>query len=247
MAFSPNSFLANIRGKDGLAKPCRFEVLLPVPAVVSKSVQNSVIEKILNFPNSIFNDVTDAITNGVGGLLNVSSTASSVSRYLTLQCESAELPGRTLQTQDVKIYGPTFKVPYQTQYNDMTLTFLCTNDFYERKLFDQWMEAIQPTDTFNVRFPKGTTSTYLTDVTIIQYDEFIKQIFAVKLNDAFPIGIAPQPLSWGEEGFHRLAIQMAYQKYTPIYQGSYNLAQAASELFGTAASRLIPIGSALTL
>ena len=50
MAFSPNTFLANIRGKDGLAKPCRFEVLLPVPAVVSKSVQNSVIEKILNFP-----------------------------------------------------------------------------------------------------------------------------------------------------------------------------------------------------
>ena len=54
MAFSPNSFLANVRGKDGLAKPCRFEVILPVPAAVTSGTGNGIIEKILNFPNSIF-------------------------------------------------------------------------------------------------------------------------------------------------------------------------------------------------
>ena len=31
MAFSPNLFLSNIKGKDGLARPCRFEVVLPIP------------------------------------------------------------------------------------------------------------------------------------------------------------------------------------------------------------------------
>jgi hypothetical protein len=243
MAFSPNNFLANIRGKDGLAKPCRFEVILPIPTIVSKNIPNSIIEKILNFPNSVFNDVTDAITNGVGGLLNSSSSSSPVSRYLSLQCESAELPGRTLQTADVKIYGPTFKVPYQSQYQETNFTFICTNDFYERKLFDQWLDAIHPSDTNNLRFPRE----YMVKPTIIQYDEFIKQIFAVELIDAFPLGIGSQPLNWAEENFHRLTIQFAYQRYKPIYQGSYNLAAAAGELFGSAASRLIPIGSALTL
>ena len=248
MSFSPNLFLSNIRGKDGLAKPCRFEVILPIPPYVNQFVGNSIIEKILNFPNSIFSDVSDAIGSAFGRKGQEDEFArtsnSSTTRYLALQCESAELPGRTTATADVKIYGPTFKVPYQTQYGDTTLTFLCTNDFFERKLFDRWMECIHPSDTNNLRFPKGANSRFLTQIKIIQYDEFIKQIYAVELIDAFPIGIAPQQLSWGEEGFHRLSIQFAYQKYKPIYNGNYNLASAATALFGSAIARKLPIGRA---
>jgi len=250
MAFSPNLFLSNVRAKDGLAKPSRFEVVLPIPTYIGSFVSNSIIEKILNFPNSVFNDVSDAINTalGRGGAENEQSKTSnpSISRYLALQCESAELPGKTLQTADVKIYGPTFKVPYQTQYTDSTFTFLCTNDFYERKLFDRWMEAIHPSDTNNLRFPKGDSTRYMTNIKIIQYDEFIRQIYAVELIDAFPIGVASQALNWSEDGFHRLSVQFAYQRYRTIYEGSYDLGSAATALFGSAASRLLPFGKAAT-
>ena len=249
MSFSPNLFLSNVRGKDGLAKPSRFEVILPIPPYINTFIGNSILEKILNFPNSIFSDVSDAIGSVFGrqGAQDEYSRTSnsSMSRYLALQCESAELPGRTFQTADVKIYGPTFKVPYQTMYGDMNLTFLCTNEFYERKLFDRWMEAIHPSDTNNVRFPKSQTSRYLTNIKIIQYDEFIKQIYAVELMDAFPIGVAPQALSWSEDGFHRLSISFAYQRYRPIYEGTYDLAAAATALFGSGLSRILPLGRAL--
>jgi hypothetical protein len=250
MSFSPNLFLANVRAKDGLAKPSRFEVVLPIPTYIGSFVGNSIIEKILNFPNSVFNDVTDAIGSAFGkqGQKDDQSKTSSpsTSRYLALQCESAELPGRTLTTADVKIYGPTFKVPYQTQYGDISLTFLCTNDFFERKLFDRWMEAIHPSDTNNLRFPKGQATRYMTNIKIIQYDDFIKQIYAVELIDAFPIGVAPQALSWGEDGFHRLQVQFAYQKLRVQYEGTYDLAAAATALFGAAGSRLLPFGKAIT-
>ena len=249
MSFSPNLFLSNVRGKDGLAKTSRFEVVLPIPAYINQFVGNSVIEKILNFPNSIFNDVTDAIGSAFGGAKDQDpqsrSANSSMSRYLALQCETAELPGKTVQTADVKIYGPTFKVPYQTQYADTSLTFICTNQFYERKLFDRWMEAIMPSDTNNLRFPKGNQSRYMTNIKIIQYDDFIKQIYAVELIDAFPIGIGPQSLNWADDGFHRLSVQFAYQKYRPIYDGTYNLAAAATALFGSGLSRILPLGRAL--
>ena len=246
MSFSPNLFLSNIRGKDGLAKPCRFEVILPIPTYINSFIGNSIIEKILNFPNSVFSDVSDAITKAVSGKDGPSQGANSaMSRYLALQCEAAELPGKTFATSDVKIYGPTFKVPYQTQYGDTSLTFICTNEFYERKLFDRWMEAIHPSDTNNMRYPKGANSRYMTNIKIIQYDDFIKQIFAVELIDAFPIGIAPMTLSWAEEGFHRLTIQFAYQKYRPIYEGSFDLASAATALLGTGLSRILPLGRAL--
>jgi hypothetical protein len=245
MSFSPNLFLSNIRAKDGLAKTCRFEVLLPIPPYINSFIGNSIIEKILNFPNSVFNDVTDAISSAFGkqnsdGEYSKTSN-SSLSRYLALQCESAELPGKSLATADVKVYGPTFKVPYQTQYSDMNLTFLCTNEFYERKLFDRWIDAIHPSDTNNLRFPKSQSSRYMTNIKIIQYDEFIKKIFAVELMDAFPVAVAPQSLSWSDEGFHRLSVSFAYQKYRPVYDGGYDLAAAATSLFGSAATRILPL------
>jgi hypothetical protein len=244
MSFSPNLFLSNIKAKDGLARPARFEILLPIPTYVGEYISNSIIEKILNLPNSTITDVSEAINQAIGAKreYNLSSANPAVSRYLALQCESTELPGRTLQTADVKIYGPSFKVPYQSQYNEITFTFICTNDFYERKLFDQWLECIMPSDTNNMRYAKGAVSKYMTDIKIIQYDDSIKQIYASVLVDAFPIGVAAQPLAWSDEGFHRVAVQFAYQKYAPMFEGTYDLGAAAGALFGTATSRLAGFG-----
>jgi len=232
MSFSPQLFLSNLNSKDGLAKPSRFEVVLPIPQYIANFIGNSAIEQLLNLPNSIIAEVTDIFSKSKANEQSRTANAT-MTRYLALQCESAELPGKTLLTQEAKIYGPTFKVPYQTQYADTNLTFLCTNEFYERKLFDRWTEAIMPTDTNNLRFPKGKTSRYMTNVKIIQYDEFIRQIFAIELIDAFPIGIASQQVSWQEDNFHRLTVQFAYQKYRVLYEGNYDLVSAATALFGT--------------
>jgi hypothetical protein len=231
MSFSPQLFLSNLNSKDGLSKPSRFEVVLPIPQYINSFVRNSALEELLNIGNTVLADVTDLLS-GEASNSQSRSDNPTLSRYLALQCESAELPGKTLVTADAKVYGPTFKVPYQTQYNDTNLTFLCTNEFFERKLFDKWMESIHPTDTNNLRFPKGENTRYLTNIKIVQYDEFIRKIFAVELIDAFPIGISSQPLSWSEEGFHRLTVQFAYQKYRVIYEGNYDILAAATALFG---------------
>jgi hypothetical protein len=238
MSFSPQLFLSNLNSKDGLAKSNRYEVILPIPAYINEFVGNSFIESLLNLPNNIIADISDIVRGNTQDTQSRSDNPS-LSRYLALQCESAELPGKSLITADAKIYGPTFKVPYQTQYSDTNLTFLCTNEFYERKLFERWMEGIMPSDTNNLRFPKGKTSRYLTNIKIVQYDEFIRQIFAIELIDAFPIGISAQPLSWSEEGFHRLTVQFAYQRYRVVYQGNYDLVQAATALFGVKFSQYL--------
>ena len=96
-----------------------------------------------------------------------------------------------------------------------------------------------PTDTNNLRFPKDEETRYMTNIKIIQYDEFIKQIYAVELIDAFPIGIASQQLTWTDDNVHRLTIQFAYQKYRTIYDGTYDLTQAAAALFGLQGEKLM--------
>ena len=220
MSFSPQLFLSNMQAKDGPAKPSRFEVILPIPQYISNFVGSSILESLVNLPNSIIAGVQD-IVNTTSEEQSKTSNAS-LSRYLALQCETAELPGKTLMTHDAKVYGPSFKVPYMSQYGDTNLTFICTNDFYERKLFERWLEAINPTDTNNLRYAKGEKTRYMTNIKIIQYDDFIKQIFAIELIDAFPIGIAA----------HRLSVQFAYQKYRVVYDGNYDLVAAAVALFG---------------
>lgn len=242
MAFSPDTFLANINAKDGLARPNRYEVILPIPQYIDNFVSQSIFEKILNVPNSIITDISDGINSVLNGdSLNTGTRTAnpSITRYLSLQCESAELPGKTIATKDVKVYGPTYKVPYQTLYSETNLTFLCTNEFYERKLFERWAECIMPSDTNNLRYAKDDATRYMTNIKIVQYDEFIKQIFAIELIDAYPISIASQQLSWSDDNFHRLGIQFAYQKYRVIYNGTYDVGAAIGSLFGAKASRVL--------
>jgi len=240
MSFTPSLFLSHIRSKDGLARPNRFKMILPIPSYINNFIDVNSLESLLNLPNSLVTDVTDWINSATGktpeGLSK--SSNSSISRYLALQCDTAELPGKTLQTADIKIYGPTYKIPYQKQYNDISLSFICTNDFYERKLFDTWIDAIMPGSTNNLRYAKDDETRYMTNIQILQYDDFIKQIYSVKLLDAFPIGVAAQPLAWSDDGYHRLTVQFSYQKYETIYDSYYDLGEAAASYFGAKSTKL---------
>ena len=238
MSFTPTLFLSNIKAKDGLARPNRFKMILPIPEYINKLIDTNTLEQLLNLPNTLVTDVTDLINRPVNENPLNRSSRTSITRYLSLQCDSAELPGKTLQTADVKIYGPSFKVPYQKQFGDINLGFICTNDFYERKLFDTWINSIMNPVTNNLRFPKDNETRYMTNIQILQYDDFIKQIYAVKLIDAYPIGVASQPLSWSDDGFHRLTVQFAYQTYEPIYEGYTDLGEAAASYFGAKSTKL---------
>ena len=43
---------------------------------------------------------------------------------LTLRCEQAELPGKTILTVEDKLYGPVRKIGYGQMFIDTTMTFI---------------------------------------------------------------------------------------------------------------------------
>jgi hypothetical protein len=174
--------------------------------------------------------------NGIGGLAKTNRfkvfiriprvLGTNYVEQLSLLCETAELPGKTLQTADVKVYGPTYKIPYQKQFQDISLTFLCSNRGTERDIFDRWIDYIMPNETNNMSFPKGVNGNinegYLTDITINHLNESISRedydlggdvIRKIQLIDVFPLGYAAQPLNWGDDGFQKLTVQFAYRKF----------------------------------
>jgi hypothetical protein len=136
--------------------------------------------------------------------------SNSVQRDLMFLCEAAELPGRGFMSTDVRYYGPNFKAPYQTVYEDLNLTFICRDQFYEREIFDDWMNIINPVRSFNFEYKDTYTST----IRLHQFsDTENKSNYTFTFDKAYPILVSPQPATWADDNFHRLTVSFTYVRW----------------------------------
>jgi hypothetical protein len=158
-----------------------------------------------------------------GSLLAVGNNVQ-FSRELTYMCEIAEIPGRSFLNVDLRYYGPNHKLPFQSQYEDLNLTFLCRNDFLERQFFDNWMELINPTTTFDFNYRddyRAEIDIYQYNDTYVQNYDTVNQIstdpsaspiatYRTTIYNAYPILVNPQPMTWADDQFQRLIISFTY-------------------------------------
>ena len=129
-------------------------------------------------------------------------------KQLQMRCESAELPGRTFATADRKMGSvPVQKYPYQSTYNDVSLTFIVSDDMSEKIFFDTWMEVINPTMHFNFKY----RADYSVDISISQYDVTNDVTYVSTLIDAYPISVNQLNMDWSAmDSYHKLAVVFAY-------------------------------------
>ena len=133
---------------------------------------------------------------------------NDLNRELTFLCETAELPGRALNVQDYRYYGPNFKMPSQSAYTDINLTLYVRSFMRDKMVFDNWLEYINPKTTYDFRF----RNEYSTDLEIFQYEErdSTRHSYKVTLQKAYPINVNPMPLAWAEDNIHRLQVTFCY-------------------------------------
>lgn len=131
----------------------------------------------------------------------------NTSQNLQYRCESAQLPGVTYATQDRVTYGPIEKQPYLKTFNDVTMTFIVSDDMNEKLFFDAWMNLINSQATFNMSYK----SDYSTPITINQYNVSNEITYSITLNEAFPVSINQLDLDWtNETSYHKLMVTFAY-------------------------------------
>lgn len=146
--------------------------------------------------------------------LNNISYGGIASKDLILRCESAELPSITYATTEQKFgSNPIEKFPYQVEFNDVNLTFIVSENMNEKIFFDAWMDAVSPSNNYNFNYKTGTGG-YSTDVMITQYDLTDKITYSVTLKEAYPITVNQLDLDWSAEGYHKLAVVLAYTYWT---------------------------------
>ena len=190
------SFQTTIDNFGGLAKACRFVIQITGTGITSSSN--------LNFPPG-----TSTLANlGYIGLMG----------DLSYLCESATFPGRQFDFMDYRYYGPSFQLPFNSKYDQQTdFVFLCRTQSYERQLFDDWMETIAPSQSFDFNYP----STYYGNITVFQMSDYaaastqqVAPVYAWQLINAWPVAISEQKVSWADQDLLRLTVTFSYHYWT---------------------------------
>ncbi len=113
-----------------------------------------------------------------GGFANLPADMSFLAANVTL-------PGRQLMTVGHENFsggGPLTDYPHGFVNDDFSCSFPMTGDFAVKKLFEEWMYYIVHGENFLVRFPDQ----YKVDLILHQIDTKEKEIYSVKIEDAFP-------------------------------------------------------------
>jgi len=134
----------------------------------------------------------------------------STARSLNMRCEITNLPGRTFETTEKKIgSAPIEKFPYHTNYQEVPMTFILSDDMNEKIFFDAWMELINPTTDYNFQYK----SNYAVDISINQYDVTNNVSYSGLLEEAFPIDVNQLDMDWSTDSYHKLTVVFAYKRW----------------------------------
>lgn len=185
---------STISKKGGLAKGNRFNVIFTPPA-----------QTLINF------DGEQILTNLIKGDFNPKNLINDP-RDISILCDSVVIPGKQISTIDYQSVKYSVKIPYGTIHDDIALTFLLTNDYYMKTIFDTWINSIVNSKNYKVAYKKDITS----DVVIQQLDEQDIPIYGVKLENAFPTTINEISLAnENSDTIQKLSVSFSYDRYVP--------------------------------
>lgn len=184
----------------GIARTNRFQVLIPLPSSLNSLITTTNQSKTTS--QTLTNDVLSLISSFVGG------SANDVTRGLNTMIGTAELPGRSLITSDMRYNGDFYRQAYDSVYAEMPMTFNVSRDMYERNIIDQWINLIVDPNTHNV----GYFDDYIVDITVNQLNEADQVVYSTILKEAFPILCNAMPVSNDDRNVvHRLQVNWAYK------------------------------------
>lgn len=155
--------------------------------------------------------------NGQGHFLNTLGY-SNILNDMTYLCESIDFPGRGFDFMEARYYGPPIYLPYNSKYsNEMTLTLLTRGDAMERQMFDDWLEFINPTNTFDFNY----AADYYCLIQVFQLKEIPatsgpaptepQASYMWELRQAWPISVGEQAVTWADNDVLRLQVTFTYR------------------------------------
>ena len=199
---SIDSIKSTINRRGGVARGNRFGVYITHP---SKGM-NSLLQ---------FNPAT-LLSNLISGDGVHAGDFISDPRDMFLLCRNVTIPGKRISTTEATHNHHLSKKPYSAITDEVTMTFLLTNDYYIKKYFDMWQEMI--IDTSGKHYKTFYKKEYCTDVTIQQLSSGNDVVpgYSIILENAYPIQVGAVELSSEGDGLLEVAITFEYDNYKSV-------------------------------
>ena len=157
---------------------------------------------------------------------------TSVEQSIMLRAESIDIPGRTTQIVESRIYGPLRKIPYAGVYSDVGMIILLSEDLREREYFEQWHDKIMGTGVFNTggygKYNPSYYDDYKGTVTIRQFGNAGDVMSVHTLQEAYPNAIAPIQMTAAGAELAKQTISFSYKDYKSVYNRSDQAPAGAS-------------------
>ena len=199
---SIDTIKSTINRRGGLARGNRFAVYITHPSRGMNSLLN-------------FNPAT-LLSNLISGDGVNAGDFIQDPRDMFLLCKSCTLPGKRISTTEATHNHNLSKKPYSAATDEVTMTFMLTNDYYIKKYFDMWQEMI--VDTSGDHYKTFYKYDYVTDVTIQQLSASNNVIpgYTLQLRNAYPIQVGAVELSNESEGLLEVSITWEYDNFKSV-------------------------------
>ena len=180
--------------RGGAARPNRFAIFMTPPK-----------SSFLNL------DLQGAASSLLSGSFSLSGLVNDP-RDISMLCESCSLPSREITTLDYQQFRQSIKLPNGYNVSDIDFTFILTNDYYVRKMFDKWINSIVDVETYGMAYRKE----YATDVVIQQLNEKNVPVYGVRLINAYPIAIQSVELNQTSEStLQKQTVTFTFEDFKP--------------------------------
>ena len=222
---NPESTIGRVMGQiaqgEGFARPNRFmcDFILP------RGVGVAAIEPEIEDLGIMFEE--EVVRTTKAGELQANK---EVQRGLRAFVESVDMPGRTLDTTDFKIYGPRRQIVTGHSFSgEITMSVYCDKYLRQRSFFEMWQKAAFDQGTNNVHF----YDEYTGGLRIYQLGSFAENAdrdrisYGVELFECFPKTISAVSYNQGSENeIQKISVSLAFKSWINLtldQVGSYTV------------------------
>ena len=200
--------ISTIAQGEGFAKPNRFMVDFVLPT----GVDTGVAQGLGGSQGILFEEEVQNST--VSGQMQ---RETQIQRGLRAFVENVDMPGRTLDTTDYKIYGPRRQVVTGHSFSgEITMSMYCDKFLRQRSFFEMWQKAAFDQGTNNVHFYEE----YIGAVRIYQLGAFAENAdrdrisYGVHLFECFPKTISAVTYGQGQnDEIQKISVSLAFRNW----------------------------------
>jgi len=129
-------------------------------------------------------------------------------QQLLMFCDQVQLPGITVNTAPVRIFGEVRETPTEFNYEPLQMSFYVDNSMEVKQYFDDWAKLIQNGESRTQRY----YDEYICpQMQILVQDTLDNNRMMVELYECYPKSVGAVQLDWANKDIMKLSVTMQYK------------------------------------